>query len=216
MRAAPDGQNDASTTSRGEAVFEVDKQGRKVAVAASSGKAMQFAVVMLGAAVVLALVIGLLMPVPEQVPIPAAPTPRLAVARPTPSMPNSTPAVPNSPLTYRADASGHFYVTALVNGAPIRFMIDTGASVVTLTPDDARAAGIFMDSLQYTESMSTANGEARAAQTSLRDVRLDQLFVDDVAAVVMENPMPVSLLGMSFLRRLRGYSIKDGVLTIDG
>jgi len=125
------------------------------------------------------------------------------------------PAAPNTPLTYRADANGHFYVTAQVNGAPIRFMIDTGASVVVLTPDDARAAGIFMPSLQYTESMSTANGEARAAQTSLRDMRLDQLFVGDVAAVVMENPMPVSLLGMSFLRRLNGYSIKDGVLTID-
>lgn len=212
MRAAPDRQNDASTASRGEPFFEVDKDGRKVAVAASSGKAMQFAAVMLGAAVVLALVVGLLMPAPEQLPIPAEPTPRHAVARPTPAV----PAVPDTPLTYRADASGHFYVTALVNGAPIRFMIDTGASVVTLTPDDARAAGIFMESLQYTQTMSTANGEARAAQTSLRDIRLDQLFVDDVAAVVMENPMPVSLLGMSFLRRLHGYSIKDGVLTIDG
>ncbi|HEX6840157.1 MAG TPA: TIGR02281 family clan AA aspartic protease [Stellaceae bacterium] len=209
MSTAPDWQNDASTASRGEPVFEIDKQGRKVAVAASSGKAMQLAAVMLGAVVVLAVVFGVLMPVPERAPIPAVPKPRPAVARPT-------PAVTDTPLTYRADASGHFYVTALVNGAPIRFMIDTGASVVTLTPDDARAAGIFMDSLQYTESMSTANGEARAAQTSLRDVRLDQLFVDDVAAVVMENPMPVSLLGMSFLRRLRGYSIKDGVLTIDG
>src|SRR5690242_13701005 len=98
MRAAPDRQNDASTAP-GEPVFEVDKRGRKVAVAASSGKAMQFAVVMLAAAVVLALVIGALMPVPEQVPTSAVPPPRLAVARPT-------PAVPNGPLTYRADASG--------------------------------------------------------------------------------------------------------------
>ena len=195
----------------GEPAFAIDKAGRTVVAGASSGKAMQFAVVMLGVGIVLALAIGVLMPEPLQRPVPAAPMPRPDVAQPA-----SVARQPvSNVLQYRADAGGHYFIDADVNGATIRFLLDTGASFVTLSPDDARAAGIFMQSLQYTETMSTANGEARAARTSLRDIRLDQLFVDDVAAVVMEKPMPVSLLGMSFLRRLNGYSIKDGVLTID-
>lgn len=197
--------------SRGEPAFEVDKDGRRVVARTSSGKAMQFAVVMLGTGVVLSLAIGVLMPAPLERPAPAAPPPRLNAAGPASAVPKSVANV----LQYRADASGHYFVDAEVNGATIRFLVDTGASFVTLSQDDARAAGIFMQSLEYTETMSTASGEARAARTSLRDIRLDQLFVGDVAAVVMEKPMPVSLLGMSFLRRLNGYSIKDGVLTID-
>lgn len=211
MRAAPDWQNDASMPSRGEPFFEVDKQGRKVAAGTSSGKTMQFAAVMLGATILLALAIGVLMPTPLPRPMSAAPAPGLHVARSAPAVPKPVANV----LQYRADAGGHYFIDAAVNGTTIRFLVDTGATVVVLTPDDARAAGIFMASLQYTESMSTANGQARAAQTSLRDVRLDQLVVGDVAAVVMEKPMPVSLLGMSFLSRLHGYSINDGVLTID-
>ena len=181
------------------------------------GKTLRFSLLSVAALFVSGIVTALLLSYVSTRLVDLTDTPvRPAVAAPAAgAAPGRAPAVPNAPLTYRADASGHFYVTALVNGASIRFMIDTGATVVVLTPDDARAAGIFMQGLQYTESMSTANGEALAAQTSLRDIRLDQLFVSDVAAVVMEKPMPVSLLGMSFLRRLNGYSIKDGVLTIE-
>ena len=181
------------------------------------GKALRFSLVAVGALFVSGIITAMLLSYVSTRLVDLAGTPvhAAAAAAPGGAAPRRAPAAPNTPLIYRADADGHFYVTALVNGASIRFMIDTGATVVALTPDDARAAGIFMPSLQYTESMSTANGEAHAAQTSLRDIRLDQLFVSDVAAVVMENPMPVSLLGMSFLRRLNGYSIKDGVLTID-
>lgn len=181
------------------------------------GKTLRFALIAVGILFVSGIVTAMLLSYTSTrlVDLVGTPIRPAAATAPGGAAGSRAPALRNAPLTYRADANGHFYVTAQVNGAPIRFMIDTGASVVALTPDDARAAGIFMQGLQYTESMSTANGEARAAQTSLRDVRLDQLFIDDVAAVVMENPMPVSLLGMSFLRRLNGYSIKDGVLTID-
>ena len=181
------------------------------------GKTLRFSLVAVGALFVSGIITAMLLSYVSSrlVDLTDTPVRPAAAAAPGGAAPARAVAAPNTPLTYRAEADGHFYVTALVNGASIRFMIDTGASVVALTPDDARAAGIFMQSLQYTESMGTANGEALAAQTSLRDIRLDQLFVSDVAAVVMENPMPVSLLGMSFLRRLNGYSIKDGVLTID-
>jgi aspartyl protease family protein len=211
MGAAPDWQNDAAMPSRGEPVFEVDKDGRRVVARTSSGKATQFAVVMLGAGVVLALAIGVLMPAPLERPTPAAPPPRLNVARPAPAVPKPV----SNMLQYRADASGHYFIDADVNGATIRFLLDTGASFVTLSQDDARAAGIADGLLNFSETMNTANGTARAAAASLRSVRLEQLEVREVPAMVMQQAMPVSLLGMSFLNRLNGYSIKDGVLTIE-
>ncbi len=142
---------------------------------------------------------------------PDAPAPRLAVLAATPAKPAST----SNELVFRADRSGHYLVEASVNGAPVRFLVDTGASVVALTPEDARAVGLAPGDLRFSEVMSTANGAARAAPTSLRSVRLGQLELDNVAAVVMERPMAISLLGMSFLSRLDGYSIRDGVLTLE-
>lgn len=123
-------------------------------------------------------------------------------------------AVTANRLVYKPDRSGHFIIDGAVNGAPVRFLLDTGASFVSLTPEDARAAGIARGDLDFSDRAQTANGVARVAKVKLRDVRLDQLDIEDVQAVVMETGMPVSLLGMSFLRRLDGYEIRDGQLVI--
>ena len=174
-------------------------------------KTLQFALVMLGACVFLSLGIGILF---RQVP--AAPAPRLAPKAATAGAPaREAPKPVANMLQYRADASGHFFVDAQVNGTTIRFLVDTGASVVALSPEDARAAGLADGLLDFSQTINTANGQTRAAQATLRSVRLDQMEMLDVSAVVMQQTMPVSLLGMSFLRRLEGYSIHDGVLTME-
>jgi aspartyl protease family protein len=143
---------------------------------------------------------------------PAAP--RLAAAVTTAPL---KPKPVSNLLTYRADRSGQFTVDAMVNGTKMRFLVDTGAYLVVLTPEDARAAGLSPGTLRYTEKLGTAHGTARAARATLREVRLDQLAVDEVPAVVVmeEGSLPISLLGISFLKRLNGYSIRDGVLTIE-
>ena len=119
----------------------------------------------------------------------------------------------NRTLVYRADRLGHVALTAVVNGAPIRFLVDTGASRVTLTPEDARAAGFASSELVFSQRSLTANGWAREAPISLREIRIEQLSVDDVPAAVNEN-LRISLLGMSFLRRLKAFQMSDGALTI--
>ena len=123
------------------------------------------------------------------------------------------PAVGNA-LTYHADQRGHVEIEGAVNGASVRFMVDTGATFVALTLADAAAAGIGRGSLVFNATMSTANGHARAALVKLREVRIGQLTVPDVQGVVQEN-LPYSLLGMSFLKRVDSWEMRDGVLTLN-
>ena len=143
---------------------------------------------------------------------------------PPPSGPASAPAVPSSALqpargavpnalVFRANSQGHVVVDAYVNGAPIKFLVDTGATMVVLTQKDAASAGFGRGDLDFTMRTSTANGVARAAPIRLRELRLDQLVIADVTAAVAEN-LNISLLGQSFLTRLDGYEMRDGVLTL--
>ena len=127
----------------------------------------------------------------------------------------STPAqhaVGNS-VTYHADNRGQFWIDAVVNGASVHFVVDTGATALTLTAADAAAVGIGHGNLTYNVIMNTANGQGRAAPVRLREVRIGQLAIEDVPALVTDN-LHVSLLGMSFLKRLQRFEIGDGTLTI--
>ena len=120
---------------------------------------------------------------------------------------------PFNTLVYPTNPSGHVVIDAVVNGASMRMLVDTGASFVTLTPADARAAGIAPGDLVFDQRAATANGVVRMAMVTLREVRLGQLSLDDVRAAVIEH-LNVSLLGMSFLDRLQSYQMRDGKLTI--
>jgi aspartyl protease family protein len=115
-------------------------------------------------------------------------------------------------LSLRAQPDGYAYVKASVNGAEMVMAFDTGASSVSLTRADAIKAGVA-GSLNYSLSFSTANGLARGAPVMLREIRIGQLVIPDVHAVVMEN-MQRSLLGQTFLSRLHSYKMQDGVLTL--
>jgi aspartyl protease family protein len=127
--------------------------------------------------------------------------------------PSAPAAVPNS-LVFHADPRGHVELGAEVNGAPVRFLVDTGATYLTLTPQDAEAAGIDRDDLVFDAAANTANGRVRMALVTLREVRIQQLDLYDVPAAVVEN-LGTSLLGMSFLTRLDSYEMSDGVLTMN-
>ena len=117
------------------------------------------------------------------------------------------------PLVYHADSLGHFQLTATVNGAPVRFYVDTGATAVSLSLADAAAAGIDRSSLAFTVRTSTASGQSRAAPVTLRNVSIGQISINDVSGIVAEN-LSHSLLGMSFLNRLKGFEIREGSLII--
>jgi aspartyl protease family protein len=111
-------------------------------------------------------------------------------------------------MVLQAGSNGHFTVAAWIDGAEIPFMIDTGASTVVLSPDDANRLGFYPSGLDYNAVFATANGEVRAALVTIRELRIGALELDDVEAAVIQAPMGMSLLGRSALERLAGYEVE--------
>jgi aspartyl protease family protein len=104
-------------------------------------------------------------------------------------------------------ADGHYWLEAEVNGGTVRFLVDTGASHVVLTPEDAQAAGIYPAHSDFTAVYQTANGPAAAAPVILDRVEVGGIEVRGVPAAVNGAPMRQSLLGMSFLQRLSSFEV---------
>lgn len=96
---------------------------------------------------------------------------------------------------------GHYYLTILVNGAPVRFVVDTGATDVVLTREDAARVGLAPDQLAYLGEARTANGIVRTAPVRLDEMRLGPIVDGRVRAFVNGGQMDDSLLGMAYLNR---------------
>jgi aspartyl protease family protein len=108
----------------------------------------------------------------------------------------------------RRAGDGLFYVMAIVNGAPVRFIVDTGATVVVLTPDDARRAGIAVEQADFSASAQTANGRAAMARVRLAEIVVGTTRKEAVEAAVVGEGLAVSLLGQSWLSKLDSMTIQ--------
>lgn len=108
----------------------------------------------------------------------------------------------------------HFHLTLEVNGEPITFIVDTGASDIVLTQEDAERVGIDVDDLAFLGRASTANGTVSTAATVLETVVLGDLVDRDVRASVNGGEMFGSLLGMSYLNRFSEISIRGDRLIL--
>ncbi len=110
----------------------------------------------------------------------------------------------------RRALDGHYYVTAEVNGAPVDFVVDTGASMIVLTRADADAAGLDTDSLAFVGRAGTANGTVSTAPVRLQSLRIGPLEDRGIAASVNGGELDQSLLGMSYLERFSSVEISGG------
>jgi aspartyl protease family protein len=102
-------------------------------------------------------------------------------------------------------ADGHYWAQAEVDGKAVRFLVDTGATAVALTDDDARRLGFDVANLDYRYDVITAEGKVKAAGVKLRSVSIAGARVDDVDALVIERGLDTSLLGMSYLGKLQSF-----------
>ena len=117
-------------------------------------------------------------------------------------------------LIVRAGPNGHFMVDAVVDGVELRFLVDTGASRVVLTAEDAERLGYRLDGLDYSERYQTANGEILGAPVVLPELRIGDLEIEDVHSSVIRAPLSTSLLGMTFLSRLESFEVRDEALIL--
>ena len=113
--------------------------------------------------------------------------------------------------TLARSPDGHFYVEAQVNGARIRFIVDTGASIVALTPADARRAGIALPDERATAR--GAGGEIEVIPVTIERIALGPIEARDVRGAVAQQ-LPVSLLGQSFMRRIGSVEIRGDTMVL--
>jgi aspartyl protease family protein len=110
-------------------------------------------------------------------------------------------------LVLQADERGHFIVTAAINGIPVRALVDTGASSIAMNLSDARRAGVNLSGARRVRIL-TASGAREALLVQLGTVQVGDILVNDVEATLSErDELPITLLGMSFLRHLDMYRI---------
>lgn len=113
------------------------------------------------------------------------------------------------------DLRGHFTATFKINGRQVDAMVDTGATVVAINLSTARRAGVKVSPADFTQEVSTANGTAKAAVTRIDRLQIGRITVEEVPAVVLEDKaLDGTLIGMSFLSRLKKYQVENGALLL--
>ncbi|MGI1661312.1 retropepsin-like aspartic protease family protein [Palleronia sp. KMU-117] len=110
---------------------------------------------------------------------------------------------------------GHYYLTLRLDGTPVDFVVDTGATDIVLSREDARRIGIDPDGLAYTGIAMTANGQVRTARARVGEIAIGAIADRDVAVSVTDGEMPGSLLGMAYLQRFARIEIADGRLLLE-
>jgi len=112
-------------------------------------------------------------------------------------------------LVISQDPEGGYQVVGQVNGQPVRFMVDTGASETVLAPQDARRLGLDLSSLSFDRQSETANGKGLGAAYTARTIEVGPIRLSDFKMEINKAPMSSSLLGLSFLSRLDAYEFRD-------
>lgn len=142
--------------------------------------------------------------------------PSAATVRPLSATPESENPASGNITRLTADRNGHYVSDIEVNGRMLNAIVDTGASLVALRYEDARALGIVFPGDRFDVGVRTANGTAQARRVRLRSVRLGAISLNDVDALVLgEGMLGTNLLGMSFLKRLSRYEVRGSTLVLE-
>ena len=115
----------------------------------------------------------------------------------------------------KADGRGHFTAAFRINGKPVDGLVDTGASLVAINESTARRLGFTANSLDFRYAVDTANGKTDAAHVVIDRIEIGAIRVRKVDAFVMrDRALSSTLVGMSFLKKLKSYQVEDGSLRL--
>nr|WP_236012966.1 TIGR02281 family clan AA aspartic protease [Methylobacterium ajmalii] len=149
---------------------------------------------------------------------------KIGLSRPAPAAAQASAAAPvpappgtEASVTLAQDLSGHYRAHPQVEGRVLRMLVDTGATLCVFTREDADRIGLRVAERDFTAKVGTANGTVPAAPVRVREMRVGGIAVRDVEALVLPSGrLETSLLGMSFLRRLRGFEVAGGRMILRG
>lgn len=176
---------------------------------ATSGRLMRFTLrVVVGSFVVTGLVAWLLV---SHTPTPAGQT----ASRPSTGSSSSTLFYhASNQMSFQRGGDGRYHIDAEIGESPTRFLIDAGTSTVMLSPIDARAGGIDIGKLKFSERAVGPNGEMRVAPVIIPMLTVKQMTLFNVNAVVVDGSLPTSILGLSFLKRFDSYDMREDELVL--
>lgn len=121
---------------------------------------------------------------------------------------------PGAEVRVRAALDGHFWVRAQVNGQPVRFLVDTGASDVVLSARTAERVGIAVNRLSFDRPGYSASGYVRAASARVDRLTIGPIVRQEMPVSVLAGEVDVNLLGMRFLRSLSGWRVEKDTLIL--
>jgi aspartyl protease family protein len=158
---------------------------------------------------------------PQSCSAPSAEGLRAAFSQPVPASPFSRGVkimttrahVAGAPHSLWRSDDGLFYVDAEINGASVHFLVDTGASMIVLTADDARRVGAAPT--DYSLSADTAAGKSKMAKVTLANMRVGATSAEAVPAAVAQQELGVSLLGQNWLSHLASVTIEGDRMTLN-
>ncbi len=155
---------------------------------------------------------------PEPAPVAAASAPAVETPGNAGDAPPPEPPKRESPgyrqALLEADQRGQYAADVLINGSPVRMLVDTGATIVSVSASTARRLGLSPSSGRKL-MIQTANGQSTASPTILRSVSFDGLYMNDVEALILAPEAgEVNLLGESFLKRLVSVEQRNGALVL--
>lgn len=128
---------------------------------------------------------------------------------------DARPGASGGDVELKANANGHFETEAEINGRSVDVMVDTGATMVALTWEDAERAGIYLRSSDFTHETQTANGKAKVAPIKISEISIGSITVRNVnGAVAEQGKLKQTLLGMSFLNRLSRVEMQSKTLIL--
>lgn len=170
--------------------------------------------VMILAAVMIGLGTGMAMVADHMTPTPAQATVASSYAMMASAVPDSPAGVRS--VTVPRDQRGHFETEGRIDGQRIRFIVDTGASVIAINESSAARIGVRPLRSDYNAAVATANGIIKAARMQLPMVQVGELIVHDVDAMVLpDEALSQNLLGLSFLSKLKRFEYAGGKMVLE-